>query len=276
MYKTLSLLSITRALVLSIAIGIGAFCAGTSVNAFDGIAQNYKAPDTVSPGALVSISSRDMASVELATRNNENKLIGVASVSPLIVLNASGPSTTTVVTNGVTDVLVSDYNGRVQVGDKIAVSPIAGIGQRATGSATIIGTARNDISQRGGVTKTITDDNGKQRTVTINLVSIQVNVSAYVVPENYSLVPAPIQDAANKFAGHEVPAIRVFIALGIALLIFIGILVVMYAAVRSSITSIGRNPLAAVSIRRSLLQLCAIIPVVLGVSLTVIYFLLTV
>ena len=273
MLKMYSSFVVIRVLGVGIAAGVCLFLWSAPTAALEGIAQSYKAADDVSPGALVSISPQDTASVELAARTNVNRLIGVVSGSPLIVLNATELSSVTVVTGGVTDVLVSDYNGQVKAGDKITASPIAGVGQKATESATIIGTARNDVTRQGGVTKTITDA-GKTRTITINLVSVQVGVSSYAVPQQGSIVPDFVQDFANRVAGHEVPAIRVFIAMAIALLIFVGVIAVMHASVRSSIASIGRNPLSASSIRGSLFQVSFLVLVVVGLGSTIIYFLL--
>jgi hypothetical protein len=264
-------------LVTVIGAAMSMILATNSCQALSGVSQSYHTADTnVTAGALVSTSADDKGGVELSTNANRSQIVGIVSDEPLVSLDTGSSNTVDVIVNGRTQVFVSDYNGAVKVGDKITTSSVAGIGAKATGSTTIVGTAQSD-SGRGTVTKrTLTNTDGSQKTVNISLVDIQVAPATYAPPQKRSAVPAFSQDFANAIARRDVSPARVFIAMALTVLIFGSVIVVIYAAVKSSIISIGRNPLSAVSVQRSLLKICAIILVVIGLGTIVVYSVLTV
>ena len=256
--------------------------AGTC-QALSGLSQSYYASDAnVTPGALVSTSINNEGGVELATDANRSRIAGVISSKPLINLDATSDATTgsnpnmvNVIVSGLTQILVTDYNGAVRTGDKITVSPIAGIGAKATNSTTIVGTAQSD-SGHGAVTKrTVKKADGAQQIVTISMVDVQVAVAAYTPPQTSSIIPAFVQNFANTIARHNVSPARVFIAVILTVLMFGSVIAVIYAAVKSSIISIGRNPLSATAIQQSLLKICAITLVIICSGTVVVYLIVT-
>jgi hypothetical protein len=213
--------------------------------------------------------------VELATQEHTEKLVGVVGEKPLLAIGDSGKSVQ-VITSGITVALVSDINGAILAGDKITASAIAGVGQKATISSVVVGSAQADLDLSKTTQREITDTDGVKHTVHVGSVPVQINVMFYAAPsDNASFLPAFLQDFANGIVGKEVSPVRVLIAAVIMLLSFISIAVLLYASVKSSIISIGRNPLSEVSVRKGLFQIGAIVLAILLLALITIYLILS-
>lgn len=240
------------------------------------IAQGYKTTETnLTPGALMSLKPGSNNAVELANTERVNRLIGLVGSNSLVELG-SDPETIQVVTGGVTQALVSDANGVISVGDRITASPIDGIGMKATGNALVVGTAQAAMNIATAKTRTVTATDGSQVNVRIGLVQIQVNVTYYVPPSGQvSFLPAFLQDFANAVSGKEVSPVRVIISALILILAFICIAVLLYSTVRSSIISIGRNPLSEKAVNKSILQIGITVIGILLLTLITIYLILT-
>ena len=250
------------------------FSAAASVLAQNGssIAQGFETTDTdIVTASLVVLKKSDTESIQLSTVDKTDSLVGVVSSKPLIELS-HGTSEIQVVTSGLTLALVSDLNGEVKAGDKITASPIEGVGMKATESAMTVGTAQSDLSTIDTDERTITDKSGKTQKVKIGLLPVQVGVSFYSVDtEESSYVPPFLQQIANSTTGRNVSPIRVLTAAVILLLLFISVTVLLYSSVRSSIISIGRNPLSESAVRKSLLQVGITILTILVFGLTAMY-----
>lgn len=242
------------------------------------ISQGFQTKDAnISSAALVGIEKDNSNTIELSTTSNKDRLVGVVGDKPLIELSG-GASGVQVVTSGLTLALVSDINGKVVNGDKITASPIEGIGMKATESTMVVGTAQGDLSSVETETREITTKNGTKQKVKIGLLPVQVSVAYYTVPEGAgsSFVPSFLQELANSVSGRNVSPVRVLVAALILLLLFISVTVLLYSAVRSSIISIGRNPLSESAVRKSLLEVGLTVAAVLVFATLVIYLVLTV
>lgn len=239
------------------------------------IAQGFETADTeVKTGALVGLEPGKNNSVQLSNADRADALLGVVGAEPLLEIGSGG--TVQVVTSGVTLALVSDINGAITAGDKIAPSPIAGIGMKATSSSVVVGTAQAELASIKTTDHFITDTDGKVHTIKAGLMPVQVNVTFYAVTgEAASYVPAFLQAAANSIAGRQVSPVRVLVALVVVLAAFVSIGILLYASVRSSIISIGRNPLSEGAVRKSLLQVGAMIIGILLITVIAIYLILT-
>jgi hypothetical protein len=241
------------------------------------IAQGFQTNDkNIVSGALVSLKTNTPNTVELSSSTNVDSLTGVAGTKSLIELS-NGDSGIQVVTSGVTQTLVSDLNGSIKTGDKITASPIAGVGMRATTSTLVVGTAQANLSSVKTETRTITDKNGKKKDVKIGAVPVQIDKVFYEAPSDQNtFLPPALQSFANGVAGHNVSAVRVLIAALLVLFLFATVTILLYSAVRSSIISIGRNPLSENAVRKSLLEVGLTVVGVLAFTVIVIYLILTV
>jgi len=267
LFASLSLLLVATVLLCPTSSASGAQAAA--------IAQGYQTDEkSLVVGALMSLQAGKAGTVEFANIDRQENLVGVVGNDSLIEFSTSD-NTVQVVTSGVTSTLVSDLEGDVKTGDRIAASPIDGIGMKAELSSIIVGTAQADFSTIKTTEHFITDKDGNVHTIHIGLLPVQVNVTFFAAEgEKANYVPAFFQEIANAIAGKTVSAIRVLIALIVMLVAFTSIGILLYASVRSSIISIGRNPLSELSVRKGLLQIGLIVIGILLFTLITIYLVL--
>lgn len=258
-------------LLMSLAVAIAL---SPIVYAEAAISQGFKTDDEYSPGMIVSSRTGERA-IELTATNNDERIIGVVSNTSLIELS-NERNQVQVATSGLTQTLISDMNGEVKAGDSIAASPLKGVGMKATDSSYVVGVARADFATvKNTVKRTVMDKDGRGRTVTVGLLAVQVGVTYFEpVDDNSMILPQFFFNVAQIVAGRDVSVIRVLIALVVLLVGVLSIGVLLYASVRSSIISIGRNPLAASAVNRSLLEVSALSIGVLVLMLGAVYLVL--
>lgn len=240
------------------------------------ISQGFKTTESnIVTGAIVGLASGSQSNVELSNAEKSNQMIGVIADRPLISLNTSDKEVQVVI-NGTTQTLVSNINGDVVTGDKITASPISGIGMKATTSGVVVGTAQEDFSRATASERTINDKQGHAQTVKVVALPVQINVTYYVAPQDKnSFLPPFLQALANAVAGKDVSPVRVLVSMLVLAFGFVSIAVLLYSSIRSSIISIGRNPLSEGAVRKSLFQVAATAIGILLVMLIAIYLVLT-
>lgn len=241
------------------------------------ISQGFQTNDKdVTPGAIVSLEESQQGIIHLANNERVSELAGVVADKPLIELSSSG-KTIQVVTSGVTKILVSDINGDVKAGDKITASPINGVGMKATSNTQIVGIAQADLASVNLSERTIEEKNGSSQRVNIGLIPAQINISYYVAEEEKkTIVPSFLQEMANSIAGKDVSLMRIIASVLLLLLGIVSISVLLSSSIRSSIISIGRNPLSENAVHKSLLEVGGITIGILLVMLIAIYLILTI
>lgn len=233
------------------------------------VSQGYETAATdMKSGDLVSLDAQRQGYVQLANANGAGSLIGVVEDRPLLALTNNADQVQ-VVTGGAAPTLVSDMNGVVRIGDNITASPIDGVGMKATMNAAVIGIAQESAESVKTVALSVTDTYGNRRTVHIGLIPVQIGVTYYTGTDGQAstIIPTFLQRLANAIAGHTVSVARILVSLLIIVLGFVSTIVILYVSVRSSIVSIGRNPLAARAIHKSLLE---IVVVTVGILLAMV------
>ena len=240
------------------------------------ISQGFTTTETdLTPGALVSLTSGSQNTIQLGNTERVNQLIGIIGDKPLLELSNSDKEVQVVI-SGTTLALVSDINGDIKSGDKITASPINGVGMKAHESSLVVGTAQDDLGSVTTTTRTINDKSGQPQSVKVGAVAVQVNVTYYVAPEDQNtFLPPFLQSLANSVAGKEVSAVRVLISSLVLIFGFASIAILLYSSIRSSIISIGRNPLSEGAVRKSLFEVGATALGILLVMLIAIYLVLT-
>lgn len=248
--------------------------------AWASLSQGFATASPIATGSVVALDEKSSGSVVIADTTNVGRLFGVVvpPSSASISLSGTGTGQVQVVTSGTANVLVSTAGGNIRVGDYITISPIAGVGQRVGESSTrVIGTAQSDFDGSGeGVTKRSLDDGVSKREVSIGQIPIVIAVSSYTASgkQNY-VVPTWLQNLSNTLAGKSVSPIRVIIAGLILIVALISITVLLYAAVRNSIISIGRNPLSRGSVLKGLLEVVAIAAGIMTLAAVAMYFVIS-
>ena len=244
-----------------------------------GISQSYSTSSTnIAQGALLSLTSKNGNSVEPATPGNVNRLVGVAADKPLVELSKGDSRSVSVVVSGSTKALVTDLNGTIKTGDKITISPISGIGMKASDATEVIGTAQADFSAVTATTQKVEGQNGNNETVHVGLLPIAVNVAYYSASSSKgalsSFVPPFMQSLANSLAGKQVSPLRVLIGTLALLFGFLTVISMLYASIRSGVTSIGRNPLAEKALRKGLVDVVIAAIGLLIVTAVIVYIVL--
>jgi hypothetical protein len=242
------------------------------------ISQGFSSQDDLAVGSLVSLTEEtSTGTVQAANTDNSERLIGVTSKLSLIELSG-GAHGLQVAIGGSSFALVSDINGEVKRGDKIAPSPLSGIGMKATESSQVVGTAEQDFADAKQVsTQQVKDKSGVEHSVKVGLINTQINVAYYQKPDdNKSILPSFILKFANAVAGRQVAPVRVIIAIILLAAGFGGVAVLLYASVRSSIISIGRNPLSADAVHKGLFEIAALAIGILMLTLIALYLVLVI
>lgn len=236
----------------------------------------YGAEGKAVPGTLVSSRSDNPETVVPSSLDNADLILGVVAKDSTLELS-DDDSNLQVVRSGVTQVLVSDINGTVKSGDRVTASPIEGVGMRATENTVVVGIAQANLDDVKVSEREIVDSSGEMHTVRIGLVPVQIETIFYVgQTDGESYVPGFLQGIADSVAGKQVSPARVIVAAILLLLLFISVAVLLYSATKSSIISIGRNPLSEKSVRRSLLEVGVTSIGILAFAVILIYLVLVV
>lgn len=249
----------------------------TAPAALASLSQAYATTAEIPVGSLVSLDEKTAGNVVVADTLNSERLFGII-VSPTSASISLGNSSTSgqvqVATSGAVSGLVSTAAGDIKVGDLISVSPIAGVGMKAASGTRVIGTAQADFSasSEGVARRTIDTGSGKKEVALGQIpILIQVATKSNDGSSEKSVIPSWAQSISNTLAGKAVDPVRIIIAGMILLVAMTSVSVLLYAAVRNSIISIGRNPLSRSSVFKSLLQVVIIAAAILGATVVAMY-----
>lgn len=251
--------SYTKKVLLVIGIILTTLGLTSPVLADNNLSNSYQSNSPIPAGQLVSLASGKNGNlVEPANIGNANKLLGVAvqANQSLLAVNA-GRSRVQVAISGTALVAVSNLNGAISAGDAIAVSPVNGVGMKASPGLEMIGVAKTAFNTTASTIKIskIHNSKGQIKEVKIGFVSVAIKTG---------IVPGSDQGGLNKYeklvsylAGHDVSASQATVAGAIVLVTVIAMAVLVGGAVRGSLISVGRNPLAKGSILTAAAQILA-------------------
>lgn len=239
------------------------------------ISQGYSTDQDLSLGAIASLEKNTNDTVVASTTSNADNILGVVvnRDSSLLSVTNNRKEQVQIATSGITQVLVSDINGPVKRGDHITASPLSGVGMRASANVRIVGIAQGDAENTRK--QTYKDKAGKEQSVTLGDVPVLVNVSYFFKEPEKTVVPSAIQNVANSLAGKEVSTLPIVLSIAVFLIMLIIVSSIIYSMIKSSIISVGRNPMAQSAVYRDLIQLSALVLAILAVGLIAIYLILT-
>lgn len=248
-----------------------------ATHAATSLSQGYSTTETLSLGSIVSLQDNSTDHIVAANTGNADSIIGVAisNGSSLLSLSNGQENQIQVATSGMIAVLVSDINGEITQGDPITASPIKGVGMKATNNAKVIGIAQGKPTSSGDSKQTYTDDNGDKQSLLLGEVPVLINVSYYYKQPDKTIIPSAIQNVANALAGKTVNTTPIVISAAIFVVTLAVVVSIIYSMIRSSIISVGRNPMSQSAVYRDVIQLSALVLGILAVSLISIYFILT-
>lgn len=243
------------------------------------VTQGYGSDEVLQRGMLVSLKENDATKVEPAEDSNAKRLQGlVVNANDASVTLSNGDTKTFVATVGRYDGLVSDENGPIKAGDYISISKVRGIGMKADDAAkAVIGKALVDYDGRTDVLSTtdLKSNGGNTQKVHISRIMLDIGIGANPLakPEEVNL-PGFLKRASEAIANKPVSPLRVYISIAILLASVSIAGSMMYAGIRSSMISIGRNPLSKQSIVRSMIQVIITSFIVFIIGIFGVYLLL--
>lgn len=246
-----------------------------TVAAVTSLSESYSSSDDLAIGSLVSVKDDQTDIVMASESSNVDNLLGVviASGSSLLTLSNGKDDQVQVATSGTLPVIVSDINGEIVRGDHITAGPVKGVGMRATANVRVVGIAQGKMTNVRE--QKYKNSDGVEQTMKLGEVPVLVNVAYYFKEPDKTVLPAAIQNVANSLAGREVGTVPILISGAIFLIMLIIVSSLVYSMIRSSIISVGRNPLSQSAIYRDLVQLSGLVLGILGVGLVSIYLVLT-
>lgn len=246
----------------SIAVAVLALaCAAVSLGlvSAQSFTQGYGTSESLQRGMIVQINKDDTTKVSALSKASQDQMHGVVvDPSDAQVSIRSDDTKVFVATTGRYPVLVSNQNGTINSGDYITISSISGIGMKAgTTNQLVIGRALAGFNGKQNVISTaeVTDATGQKQTVSIARIDVDVKVSQNpmrLISEQ--IIPAFLRRAAESVADKPVSAVRVYVSVAVFFISTVLAGSLMYAGIKSSIVSIGRNPLSRKSVTRAMFQ----------------------
>jgi hypothetical protein len=248
------------------------------------VAQSYIADSPLQTGMIVQQAS-DKKHVKPVTQADTSAMLGIVvrpNDTPLALSGGEVGENVYIATSGTYHVLISDQNGGVNKGDFIVISSIDGIGMKVNDkSQYVVGKALDSFDGKTKIlsSTTVKDSKGADRKINFGFVTTEINVSRNPLlkvgaPIATTNVPAFLQKASTAIANKPVTSVKVYASLAVLILITIVVCTMMYAAIRTSLISLGRNPLARKSIYRNLLSVVLIALIILFTGLFAVYLLL--
>lgn len=254
---------------------------GLQIGAAQTVSQGYGTTGNVQKGMIVMIDPKDSHKVTPLTNKTDKSMQGIVVSANDTAVSLGGDSTTSqvfVASNGKFDALVSTQNGPIKTGDIISISALDGIGMKAdAGQTVILGKALSSFDGKKNVSgnASLTTSGGK-KDVAIGFIHIDINISRNPLAVSVSGPPVPafFRKSGDSIAGKPVSTVRLYASMAILLITIFMTGSLLYGGVRSSLVSIGRNPLAKKSILRGLIQVVILGLTVFVIGLVAIYLLL--
>ena len=241
------------------------------------VSEAYASESKLALASIVSLKKDTTDQVTATDSTNVSNMIGVV-ISPddsLLSLTNGGSNQVQVATDGTVNVLVSDMNGTVSRGDHITASPIGGVGMKTLTNARVLGIAQGDLQVSKDAKQTYKDKAGVEHTVAIGTIPVHIAISYYFKEPDKTLVPTALQNVANSVAGREVNTIPIIISVAIFAVTLLIVVSIVYSMIKSSIISVGRNPMSQAAVYRGVVQISGLVLAILGVGILAIYLVLT-
>jgi hypothetical protein len=234
----------------------------SSLGNSSGLTQSYNADPSVETGMVVELKPKDPTTVIPLPDTDIQDMLGVVipQSNATIVLTPQNinQQQVLVASSGHFNVLVSNQNGPIKVGDYITVSAIAGVGMKAdTIENEVLGKAAGSFSGTNNVLGTVSLKStiGKTTNVSISSIPVDVNISHNpLFQKTADYVPSFLAKTAVAIANHPVTASKIYLCMVILFITAVVTGNMLYSGVRSGMIAVGRNPLSKKSIIRSLIQ----------------------
>lgn len=236
------------------------------------LARGYASSDMgLQTGMVVALTldSSSSESVERATQDNSTRVVGIVTTADNSLITVSSSGAKVLVENeGQVDAYVSDINGLIKQGDSLVISPLKGILMKNNAN-----TPASVIAIAGGTSEDTTpysyDDNGQTKQTKI--IKIKVNLNHAGGASGTVVSDSVLARIGRSLAGRDIGETRVVIAMILFFVVLIAEGGVLYGAISSALTALGRNPLASKIIRVEMVRVVAVAIFVLLIGLAAVY-----
>lgn len=276
----MSWIAVVAATIIGVAAAIGTTVAAVSYGG--GGVQGYSAEAPLDKGTIVQLAGENSQTVKVASQKELRNMFGIVvdkSQLPFTITNEGLKNETFVAASGTYDALVSTQGGTIKPGDYLTMSSINGVLMKAgTEEETVFGRANSGFDGKGVTlgTSTLKDVNGKEnQTVTLGSVPTTIDIKKNPNEKSTEVdILEQLRRVGQQIAEKEVSPIRIYLSMAITTISLIAAIAVIYAGVRNSIISIGRNPMSKKTIFRALLEIILTSILILVIGLFAVYLLL--
>ena len=245
------------------------------------IAQGYQGNSQTDPGTIVQLDPNNSNQVLLVSQNSIDRMFGVvipANSANLTIGNTKNTSQVYVTNYGTQQVLVSNQNGPINVGDYVSISSINGVGDKATNQQSVVlGRAEAAFNGSSNVISSdqLTTSSNQKISVNIGEIPVVLNISSNPLLSSSTSNSQSLITKLSKANNHKpVSQIRVYLGIVIIVIGAIMAITILYSGVRNGLLSIGRNPLAKRTIIIDLIRLVGISILVFVISVGLAYLLI--
>ena len=249
---------------------------GARVGAQD-VTQGFQTSGDVQDGMIVRMVPGKANTVEALDQQDETQMYGLAvapSDAPVSLSTTSG-SQVYVATYGQYPALVDTQNGVIKSGDQLVISSVEGVAMEAdTKHQVLIGKALQGFADGSDAIGHVTLSNGQSVAVGRIMVDIGVTRNPTYSGDVAAGVPHVLTSIAHAITDKPLTALRLY---GCLIIIFLSFALaggILYAGIRTGMTSIGRNPLARKSILKQLVSVTLMALIVVFVGVIAVYLLL--
>lgn len=266
--------------LLIIILGTGLLLgAGLNHRASASVSQGFVTDDTVlrqnMAVALTGDNKDGHPLVRSTSVTDTGNALGVAvGLSDSLLAVSPISSQVYVISGGPVKVYVSDLNGAVHKGDLLAVSPLRGILMKSTDKTLAsFGVALEDFNNSSAQTIPVKDKKGNETNVKVTLENINIAINPPLTSKNEDSTNW-LSNLGSNLTGQQISGIRVLASLAIFFTLMVVEGEIIYSTVSSSITAMGRNPLARSAIARQSLRSALTAAVILMTGIGVIAMLI--
>ena len=271
-------------LFFALVIKYPSFASTTPSQTQQNTVESYGTSQALRPGILVQIDPSNVANVIPASQPDIKKTLGVVispSASTITVYNSTTAANTAYVSSdGNYQVVVSDQNGSIKAGDYLTLSAVDGIAMEDNNVEPVtVGIASSSFNGSTGSIGTgkVELSNKTYKTVHYGVITANVSIAHNpLLAVESSIVPSFLVNFSTGIVGRTVSPWRIYVALIITLAVCIIVGAMLYGAVKSSLTSIGRNPLSRSSLFRGFLQVVVAAVIIFISGIFLVYLLLKV
>ena len=255
---------------------------GSSTTYGGGNIQAYNAPKDLDIGTIVELTGEKADTVKPATEKQLQNMFGVVidrNTLPIVYSHENLKNPTYVAVSGTYNTLVSTQAGNIKPGDYLTMSSINGVAMKAgSDKKTVFGRAYGSFDGKMGVlgTSQLSDVKGQpNKTVKLGIIPVTIDIKQNPTIETTKAnLPDFLVRAGQQIAEKEVSPVRIYLSAAIAVVSLLIAIAVLYTGIRSSVISIGRNPMSKKSIFRALMEIILTSLLILIIGLFGVYLLL--